>query len=218
LREFLEDSFTCPVISIDLLRHGQTQRNAARLFTGASETPLTPLGWKQARQAASDLSTHYDVAVHTHLARSRHTLETALRSGGVTVDAVIEDPRLAERSLGVLEGQRSHPIRAYHEGDFSWAPPGGNNYFVVTQRVLSFLVDMRAAARRLDRPLRAVICSHMGPMRILVAISAQKEDPVDVLTGSFPNARVIRLTIARLAWPRFLSRSAVLSERGGDRT
>ena len=189
---------------LDLVRHGQTDANAERRFSGASDVRLTARGEQQARELGSRLSGRYDMAFHSPLARSRRTLELAIGSSGVEAESVLEDARLAERSLGILEGRQAMPIPQYEHGDFAYAPEGGEPYTLVTQRVISFLADLCCAATAHARPLRALACTHVGPMRILVPVLEQVAGPPHVLTARYPNAEVFSFEVSELAIPPFL--------------
>ena len=205
--------------ALEVVRHGQTEANADRRFSGASDVPLTDLGERQARELGSKLGGPYDLAFHSPLARSRRTLELALDAGGVRVGEVIEDERLAERSLGVLEGLRSRPIPEYERGDFQWSPEGGESYCSVTHRVLSFLADLGAAAAGRREPLRALACTHVGPMRVLIPVLRGATVGDDVLTAKYANAEVFGFEPSGLVVPEFvrdaLQASPVPPGRGG---
>ena len=131
---------------LEVVRHGQTEANAAHRFSGATDVPLTEHGEQQARELGSRLTGTYDLAFQSPLSRSRRTLELALAASDAAVSEVVEDDRLAERSLGVLEGLDSRPIPEYEAGDFDYAPEGGEPYSSVARRVLSFLADLGALA------------------------------------------------------------------------
>ena len=203
--------------ALDVVRHGQTEANAARRFSGAGDVELTELGHHQAHEMGSRLSGRYDMAFHSSLSRSRLTLELALGSSDATAECVIEDGRLSERSLGVLEGRQTRPIAEYEQGDFSYAPEGGEPYTSVAQRVLSFLADLAdladAAAGR-SQPLRALACTHVGPMRILVPVLKQSGEPPHVLTARYPNAEVFSFEVSKLKIPPFLG--SALLQAGAD--
>ena len=196
-------SCTTP-FALDVVRHGQTAANAARRFSGAADVPLTRLGERQARELGARLEGRYDLAFHSPLSRSRRTLELALECSGAEVDTVTEDPRLAERSLGVLEGRPSMPIPEYERGDFAFAPEGGEPYSAVAARVLSFLADLGCAAGERRQPLRALACTHVGPMRVLVPVLRRAEDVDGVLTARYANAEVLAFELSGVVVPGFL--------------
>ncbi|MHB1422855.1 MAG: histidine phosphatase family protein [Gemmataceae bacterium] len=192
----------CPV-QLHLMRHGETVTNARSLVTGSQDVSLTANGEDQARRIGRQLDPHYDLALHSTLSRSRQTLLLALQAGHTRVGETRSDPRLNERSLGVVELQPWRPVDEYARGDLDYAPEGGDSYAEVARRCLSLLldlVDFIAAAR----PERILVCSHMGPMRIFLGILEERSDPVEVLARSFDNTEVIRVPWKRLVLPGFL--------------
>lgn len=195
-------------VEVHLMRHGESASNARKLITGATNVPLTRRGKLQARQAGRKLARHYDAAFSSTLYRSIQTMALALKEGNVAVDQVFRETCLDERSLGELELQPSRPISHYAAGDFLYAPGGGESYASVTRRSLSFLAGMAGwignewteRGRKIERVL---ICSHMGPMRILAAILNEDTSPSLVLARSFDPADMKRYFWRRLVGPKF---------------
>ncbi len=96
---------TIPAGSLLLLRHGQTAWNAERRWQGWSDTPLSPLGEQQARDAAAHLvDAGLTLAVSSDLQRARRTAE--LVAGGIGLRGnLVVDPSLRERHVGAFEGK-----------------------------------------------------------------------------------------------------------------
>jgi len=186
-----------------LMRHGETTTNAQSLITGSQDVPLTALGEEQAQRIGRQLDPHYELALHSTLSRSRQTLLLALQAGYIKVDSTRTDPRLNERSLGILELQPWRPVDEYAHGNLYYAPEGGDSYAEVARRCLSFLLDL-ADVVAVARTERILVCSHMGPMRILLGILEEQSDPVQVLARSFENTEVVRVLWKRLVLPGFL--------------
>jgi broad specificity phosphatase PhoE len=200
-----------PPVVLELLRHGQTESNAAGLISGAADALLTEVGRTQAREVGATLHGRYDAAIHSHLARSRETLRLALSASTAHVGTIIEDNRIAERSMGRLEGTPTRPLPAYDRGDLSWAPAGGEPYLSVTQRILSFLLDVQCVAAQAERELRVLASTHVGPMRIFAGVLLGTSSPIEVLTDQHANAEVWTATFETLEWPPFLSRELMES-------
>ena len=102
-----------------LLRHGQSEWLAEGRFQGRSDTPLSPLGRRQAalagaRLAAPDAPPRLPVPagepvaiVHSPLARTRETAEAvaaAIRRGRPPAPSLRPEPGLAEIAQGAWEG------------------------------------------------------------------------------------------------------------------
>lgn len=204
LRALLDEPLTCPGLSLQLARHGETVNNANRTVSGASDVELTSTGRDQARALAEEIDRSYDAVFVSTLSRSQETAELALAAAGVGPVELIADPRLSERSMGELEGEVARMLPAYDEGDLTWAPPGGEPYISVTRRALSYLADLFEQSRASGGSLSVIAFSHVGPMRILLAILRGEGDPVAVMTGQYANARLEHVLAETLTWPAFV--------------
>ncbi|HCJ98622.1 MAG TPA: phosphoglycerate mutase GpmB [Serratia grimesii] len=89
------------MLQVYLVRHGETEWNAARRIQGQSDSPLTANGEHQARLVAQRVSkqgiTH---VITSDLGRTRRTAQIIAEACGCEV---IHDPRLRELHMGVLE-------------------------------------------------------------------------------------------------------------------
>lgn len=91
---------------IALVRHGQTDWNAAGLFQGSSDTPLNDVGRAQAAAAAVRLSAQsWDAVVSSPLSRARETAAIIADALGLPLGAAY--PELIERDYGPFEGTPS---------------------------------------------------------------------------------------------------------------
>lgn len=211
LRRILREPLLLPEpVDLHLVRHGETETNALSLVTGAQDVALTPKGRTQAREIGKHLASYYDLAFYSPLSRSRETLWLALEAGHARAGRVISDWRLSERSLGCLELQPWQPVEEYAQGNLNYAPEGGDSYAEVARRVLSFLLDLRQLLVEIGHG-KVLLCSHMGPMRILTGIIEEQGCPEEVLAKSFGNTEVVRLRWHRLVMPEFLKEARELS-------
>ncbi|MDA8355946.1 MAG: 2,3-diphosphoglycerate-dependent phosphoglycerate mutase [Actinomycetota bacterium] len=101
-----------------LLRHGESEWNAANLFTGWHDVGLTPAGEAEAIRAGRLLAAQVDLdlaAVHTSvLTRAIRTAELALATAGLSWLPVRRHWRLNERHYGDLQGKnKEETARAY---------------------------------------------------------------------------------------------------------
>src|SRR5690606_39621881 len=85
-----------------LLRHGQTEWNAADRMQGQIDTDLTELGRRQAKEAARELVSRNAIAIVSSDLRRAH--ETALAFADHTDVPITVDPRLRETHLGEWQG------------------------------------------------------------------------------------------------------------------
>jgi len=91
-------------LKIYLFRHGQTEYNKKGIFTGWSESKLTAEGKKHAKIIAKKLKNKkFQVAIQTHLSRSKDTLKPVLKFHP-ECKKIITDDRMIERNYGDLNG------------------------------------------------------------------------------------------------------------------
>jgi broad specificity phosphatase PhoE len=204
LRERVAEQPAACDVALSLVRHGETTTNAAKLFTGTSDAPLTVLGRLQAQDAGRAIAgSAFDLGFTSNLVRSTETLELMARAGDLVLPHTVQDVRLVERSFGTLERTPIRPRDPRLAVDLTLAPTGGESYIAMTRRCLSFLLDLRSLAAHLQRPLSVIICSHTGPMRVITAILDETSDPVVVREQLFGNGEVTRRTLGEIAWPVF---------------
>ncbi len=204
LRRRVAEQPAAPDVALWLVRHGETTTNAAGLFTGTTDAPLTVLGRLQAQDAGRAIAgAAFDIGFASNLVRSVETLELMARAGDLVLPHTVQDVRLVERSFGTLERTPIRPRDPRLAVDLTLAPTGGESYITMTRRCLSFLLDLRCLAARMSRPLAVIICSHTGPMRVMTAILDEITDPRVMREQRFGNTEVARRTLGELAWPVF---------------
>lgn len=134
-----------------LLRHGQSEWNAAGRWQGVADPPLTPHGEEQARRAAHWLAhTGLTGVVTSDLERAVRTGEIIAAELGLPVVAV--EPGLRERDVGEWSGLTTAELNERWPGAVeAWRaghlkePPGGESNDALTGRV------MEAVERLVDR-------------------------------------------------------------------
>lgn len=131
--------------SIYLVRHGETDWNAEKRIQGASEIPLNETGRRQARAAAAMLRNGDWRAVYSSpLSRALETAEIICAE--LSIDTIIPDEVLMERSFGAAEGmtaaecQQRYPDRVI---------PGAESWDQVLERAMAFLQRLAAGTERL---------------------------------------------------------------------
>lgn len=141
-------------MTILLVRHGETDGNAARVLQ-RPDVPLNERGMRQADQLARRLSAHGFVHILcSDLLRARMTAQPLAACSGIPVE---ESPLLQERNFGDLRGQ---PYAALAENPFGpdVAPPNGEDWPAFHARVadaFAFIVNRR---RRVNGTL--VVITH----------------------------------------------------------
>jgi len=174
-----------------LIRHGQSQGNAEGRFGGHTETPLSPLGRKQAAATATALANETFNAIYSSdLPRAIETASPLAQLSGVEIQSA---EAFRERSVGVMEGltfeeaAEQHPEQygALLRRDFEHVLLGGESYRQTLDR----------ASQKLDEVIeehrggRIVIFTHTGTICILVlhlmgALDAPELKPVWIATSN----------------------------------
>jgi probable phosphoglycerate mutase len=134
-----------PALTLLLVRHGQTEWNAAGLMQGqTAHVPLTDLGHAQAAEAARALADLDPGAlISSDLLRARQTAEHCARATGL---AVTTTPALREQGYGVLEGRPSRELWDVVDWtDPHWAADGGESLAQLYGRVEAFLRELAAS-------------------------------------------------------------------------
>lgn len=148
-----------------LVRHGESEGNAARIFTGQTDSPLTARGREQAEAVADELAkVNFDRIVSSDLSRTRDTAEVIAKRRGMLVEVM---PELREIDVGDRTGKTFDETRGLpswnDDGFVSW--PRGETLDQVLARTLG-------AIERLVResPGKTVlVVGHGGVNRILLS-------------------------------------------------
>jgi broad specificity phosphatase PhoE len=156
-------------MEIMLLRHGESEGNAAGRMQGRRDYPLTALGREQAAFAGEFLATqgHPFAAVYASPLKRAFETATIVAGRGVRPEPVIEED-LPEIGAGSLEGLNEPEIRELHPefmsrpltetGDFS--SYGGESYVDVQARVRRVLT--RLEERHRGPGERVLLVGHGG--------------------------------------------------------
>lgn len=169
------------------VRHGESEGNAARIFTGQSDSPLTARGRTQAAAVADELDkVKFDRIVSSDLSRSRDTAEVIAKRRGLTVEVV---PELREINVGERTGKTFDETTGMpgwnDEGFVAW--PGGETLDQVLKRTLG-------AIERLTResPGKTIlVVGHGGVNRILLSHFQGILPKLDRTPGGNTNISVI---------------------------
>lgn len=169
---------TCrPSKVLVLVRHGETEANAARRLLGRAESPLTTRGAAQAKALGRALGGAGRL-VSSPLTRARDSA-VAL---GLAVPVEIDD-RWIEVDYGEYDGQplSSVPAEVWRRwrADPAFRPPGGESLAEMGRRVREacqelFAVDGSGARAAAD----VVVVSHVSPIKAAVAWALAADDTV----------------------------------------
>jgi broad specificity phosphatase PhoE len=154
------------VSTLVLVRHGQSDANAAAQLVGRLDPPLTELGRQQAQRVADALGPRAPaLVVSSPLQRALQTARAIADAAGCDVTV---DERVIELDYGEWDGRglTDVPPDAWERWrtDPLFAPPGGESLTAVTARTSSAMADL--LARNDERPV--VVVSHVSPIKAAV--------------------------------------------------
>lgn len=127
-----------------IVRHGETQWNAERRVQGHTDIPLHDGGREQGALTGRRLAdTRFGAVYSSDLVRARETAEIIVATSNTGPYEIVFDERLREVSFGKLEGktwtEMDDEIRAVqHVQDLGFAPPGGESYRQLLDRLGGF--------------------------------------------------------------------------------
>lgn len=153
------------VTTIYFVRHGESEANAAQVFAGRTDSPLTPRGREQAKVVATALRTvPFDRVVASTLSRTADTAAEIAAGRGLPVERFAD---LAEIDLGDAAGRPFDEMRGLPnysaDGFTQW--PGGESLDAVLARAMG-VIDRLVA----ESPGKTIcIVGHGGVTRILVS-------------------------------------------------
>ena len=149
-----------------LVRHGESEANAAGVFAGQTDSPLTPKGREQAKVVARALRpVRFDRIVTSPLSRTKDTAAEIAAGRDIRVE-VFDD--LKEIDVGIAAGKPFDELRGLPgaTGDDGWRQwPGGESLEQVLTRSLR-VIDRLVA----ESPGKTIcIVGHGGVTRIVVS-------------------------------------------------
>jgi probable phosphoglycerate mutase len=163
-------------LTLYFARHGQTQANLQKRFSGNKDTPLTPLGLEQAAQVGHILKRELGDAsgyqfISSPLARAVMTMKIARQVMGLPAEGFATDNRLKEIDLGVWdqltdqEARALSPVLFEQRGNDKWhvRVPGGENYAEVAARISDWVQELKSDT---------IAISHGATTRILRGLLA----------------------------------------------
>src|SRR3569833_127463 len=160
-------------LTLLLVRHGQSEWNAAGLMQGqTAHVPLTELGHQQAAQAAAELAVlardgaGRGALRSSDLLRAAQTAEHCAAASGLPVRTT---PALREQGYGVLEGRPSRELWDIVDWtDPHWSAEGGESLAQLHGRVAGLFEQLCA-----DPPATIVaLVTHGDTIRAAQAVAA----------------------------------------------
>ncbi len=186
------------MLTLYLIRHGQTAYNASGRVQGWLDVPLDDVGKMQALKVSRRFSNKPISAIYTSpLSRAAETAKTI--AGACNRDIIL-DIRLREYNMGDWTGLTGDEIAAsapgHHIANHETQIPNGETAQEMRKRVDAFLVDVMARHTSRDT---VVAVSHGGTLGMVVAamlnMPAVRRQPF-----TFGNTAVTKVTFEHGVW------------------
>lgn len=167
-----------------LVRHGQSEWNAARRWQGRSDSPLTSLGRRQVDRCVDVLRRHADGFGALWSSPLGRTVETAaIVSEALELAPVRLDDRLQEADAGDWTGLHIDEIERRYPSwlDTGRRPDSFEPADTVVERTVAALADIADVAVGTSAPV--LVITHSGVIRRLVAALGGADERVPNLGG-----------------------------------
>jgi broad specificity phosphatase PhoE len=158
------------MLSLYLLRHGQTDASRNNLFAGRIDPPLNAVGQAMAEAVAARYGSFgWREIVSSPLVRAQQSAAPTARAAGQTVTV---DDGLVEIAYGEWDGRAEDEVERVDAQRFAaWAahpgrvaPPGGESGDQIATRALAAIDRIRA--RHSDG--KVLVVSHKATLRVLL--------------------------------------------------
>ena len=159
-------------MKLHLLRHGETDINAAGRLQGSMDSTLTPLGRRQAQELGIASLVWNPAAIYSSpLSRAR---DVASRIGSLTGAPITIEPRITEMDMGALEGVTIQEMRdgwpdlyqGWRRDASSVTMPDGESLGDVQQRAMAAIDEFD---QRHESDDTVIAVTHNFTIRCIVA-------------------------------------------------
>ena len=201
------------------VRHGQSEANVNKIFTGQSNIPLSPLGEKQAACTGEFISENFkiDAVYASDLRRAYDTARIITSKLGIPEDQIHTDKELREINAGKWEGMYFSDIpEKYPEDYFNWANnadicrfPGGES----TQEAFLRVYNKISEISEENSGKTVLVVFHAMPLKLLLSYAENGRLDSKLNSFDFPNASV---SIAEYENSRLVFREKALNEHLAD--
>ncbi|MDB4864858.1 2,3-diphosphoglycerate-dependent phosphoglycerate mutase [Euryarchaeota archaeon] len=183
------------MVTLVLIRHGQSLWNAENRFTGWADIDLSKKGEKEAKEAGEKLeNVAFDVVHTSALMRAQRTAEIIIKHNKISQDIpTYKDERLNERHYGSLQGLNKTETAEKYGAEqvhiwrrsFDISPPDGESLKMTAERTLPYFKE--DVLEHLDEGKNVLISAHGNSLRSIVMYieNISKEDIVklEIQTG-----------------------------------
>ena len=198
------------MVTLVLIRHGQSLWNAENKFTGWTDIGLSEKGIKEAQDAGEKLEdVSFDVVHTSALMRAQRTAEIIIKHNKISQDIpTYKDERLNERHYGSLQGLNKKETAEKYGAEqvhiwrrsFDVPPPDGESLKMNAERTIPYFKEN--VIRDLKNGKNVLVSAHGNSLRSIVMYieNISKEDVVklEIQTGVprtyvFENDNFIRI-------------------------
>jgi 2,3-bisphosphoglycerate-dependent phosphoglycerate mutase len=182
------------MLTLIILRHGQSIWNLENRFTGEIDVGLTPLGMDEAKNAGKLIKPFpIDIAYTSILKRAIHTLDIVLTEIGNTELPIFRTKALNERNYGDLQGLNKKETERKYGFDqvLKWrrsydiSPPNGESLKDTYERVIPYY--QKEIEPKLKQGKNILIVAHGNSLRSLMMylenISPEAIVDINLATG-----------------------------------
>ena len=183
------------MVTLVLIRHGQSIWNAENKFTGWTDIGLSEKGIKEAQDAGKKLEDVAFDVVHTRaLIRAQKTAEIIIKNNKKSKDIpVYKDKRLNERHYGSLQGLNKKETAEKYGAEqvhiwrrsFDIPPPDGESLKMNAERTIPYFKEN--VVEDLKNGKNVLVSAHGNSLRSIVMYieNISKEDVVklEIQTG-----------------------------------
>ncbi len=162
-------------IKLILIRHGESDGNVQRKFSGFQDVDLTKKGIWQAERLAYRLKrVPVDTVYCSDLKRARHTAEIIF---GDREKDIVVSPNLREINFGIWEGMTFEEIKLREGAKFtSWMEnpdektiiPQGESLAILSERVMTEVNRILQSHKNEEEDKTIAIVCHGGAIRIIL--------------------------------------------------
>ena len=159
------------MVTLYVVRHGQTVDNLENRIQGHTDSPLTELGVRQAEAVADRLASESFAAIYSSdLGRAMRTAEIVASRHSLLVNTT---PLLRELNLGVAQGLTAEEFaerwpeeyRMWKSDSAAHRPPGGETIESIIERCRTFVEQV---VPQYDDGDKLAVIAHGGTQRGLV--------------------------------------------------
>lgn len=173
------------------VRHGLSEHNKAKKWSGSSDSPLAEEGHEQAKEAGQtlkELGFNFDVIISSPLERAHVTAKHIANELDIPHSEIILTEKIVERSFGIMDGKKDFLAATKYIVDESAI----DNYDGVEK-----LADLQKRADEFLQYLHSLphdtilVVGHGAFARALKR--STNEDPLTVRGKGIKNAEIVRL-------------------------